>query len=357
MLMRWSAALFILLLSLTSLHAVDWTTSDGKVYKDVIVFQVADDGVTINYTGGTAKIPYYNLPLEIQKLYGHDPETLAAKAKAQAEDADTTQAAAEETRKRLEEQMKRQALDKEQVKALADARASLRAKAEVPLTRQTEIGNKAKYPGAEYSYDRVTDISYLDSPSASTPSLNETKTPTGERTSVIMRVETFGTQPQHPDKILFNILSVNSVWKLTGEREIFFLVDKTSMPLKSEQIQETKFMSGTGQMVEWISVALTQDQARVISTGKNVRFSVGANDYAIDPAALPKFQRYLAVVEQLPAPSPVIVRQYQHMANTLPSIPTIISKICEYIIVGSFSILVLLGLAGVFLAAARFLKL
>ena len=76
--MRWLAVLFILLAGLLPLSADDWTTTDGTTYKDVTVVQVADDGLTITYTGGgPTKIPYYNLPLEVQKQYGHDPETLA----------------------------------------------------------------------------------------------------------------------------------------------------------------------------------------------------------------------------------------------------------------------------------------
>jgi hypothetical protein len=62
--------------------ADDLTSKDGRTYKDYKVQKSDDDGVTIQYTE-TVTIPYDNLPDDIQKKYGHDPNALSAEQAAE----------------------------------------------------------------------------------------------------------------------------------------------------------------------------------------------------------------------------------------------------------------------------------
>ncbi|MEI9999996.1 MAG: hypothetical protein WDO13_12980 [Verrucomicrobiota bacterium] len=68
-----------MLASLLPLSAEDWTTADGKTYKNVTVLGQEDDGVRITYDGGVGKIPYYELPVDIQKRFSQDIDSMAAK--------------------------------------------------------------------------------------------------------------------------------------------------------------------------------------------------------------------------------------------------------------------------------------
>ena len=97
--MRWPWVACLLLASLLPLLAEDWTTEDGKTYKNVTVVGQEDDGVRITYDGGVGKIPYYELPVDIQKRFGQDIESLAEKKRAvdrAIEDAVRSAAAAEQ---------------------------------------------------------------------------------------------------------------------------------------------------------------------------------------------------------------------------------------------------------------------
>ncbi len=80
--MRWLWIACLLLASLLPVSAEDWTTEDGHTYRNVTVLGQEDDGVRITYNGGVGKIPYYELPVEIQKRFGQDIDSLAAKKQA-----------------------------------------------------------------------------------------------------------------------------------------------------------------------------------------------------------------------------------------------------------------------------------
>jgi hypothetical protein len=75
------ALLFLALIS-SGLRAEDWTTSDGKTYKDVHVVKVEADAVTILHHDGGALVPLAKLPAALQQRFGYDPD----KARAAAED-------------------------------------------------------------------------------------------------------------------------------------------------------------------------------------------------------------------------------------------------------------------------------
>lgn len=53
-------------------------TTRGREYADVTVTKVEPDGLRISHESGTAKIPFAELPVHIQKKYGYDPAAAAA---------------------------------------------------------------------------------------------------------------------------------------------------------------------------------------------------------------------------------------------------------------------------------------
>lgn len=56
------------------LLADDLTTVSGKTYTNARVFSVEPDGITVMHEAGAAKVPFTDLPQEIQIKYGYDPQ-------------------------------------------------------------------------------------------------------------------------------------------------------------------------------------------------------------------------------------------------------------------------------------------
>jgi hypothetical protein len=75
----------VLFITSTSLHAEDWTTTDGKVYKDVKVVKTEPDAVTITDHDGGALIPLTKLSPDLQKRFNYDPVKAKAAADARTE--------------------------------------------------------------------------------------------------------------------------------------------------------------------------------------------------------------------------------------------------------------------------------
>ena len=53
--------------------SADITTLDGKTHKDAGVTLVEADGVHISFREGVVKVPFDQLPQELQRQYGYDP--------------------------------------------------------------------------------------------------------------------------------------------------------------------------------------------------------------------------------------------------------------------------------------------
>ena len=92
----WSSILALFICQVLA-RAEDWTTTDGKTYKDVTVVKIEDDAVTILDSDGGALVPLDKLPPNLQQKFHYDPAKakLAAaqrelndKASAQAESAE-----------------------------------------------------------------------------------------------------------------------------------------------------------------------------------------------------------------------------------------------------------------------------
>ena len=98
----WKAGLAIIAaLSASLALADDFKMINGKEYKNATVSRVESDGIMIKFHGGIAKIFFVELPPEIQKQYGYDPEAAIQKkaALANAVMADTRRAAGLMSRK------------------------------------------------------------------------------------------------------------------------------------------------------------------------------------------------------------------------------------------------------------------
>jgi hypothetical protein len=103
-------------LSASLAQAEDFKTINGKEYKNATVSRVEADGIVIKFHGGIAKIFFVELPNEVQRRFGHDPDKIGAEkaaARAAEEKRINEQKAAERERaereKGLEADMKQSA--------------------------------------------------------------------------------------------------------------------------------------------------------------------------------------------------------------------------------------------------------
>jgi hypothetical protein len=76
------ALAFLLIFFSNCALAEDWTTADGKVYREVKVIRVEPDAITILYKDGGALIPLQKLSPTLQRRFSYDP--IKAKAAAEA---------------------------------------------------------------------------------------------------------------------------------------------------------------------------------------------------------------------------------------------------------------------------------
>jgi hypothetical protein len=110
---HWETTLAILVALFASIAlAEDFKTTDGKEYKNAKVNRVEPDGIVITHSSGVAKIPFTELPRDVQQRFGYD----AAKIEAQSGGA----RGAEE--KRIEDQ---RAVERERAEKGQSARANL----------------------------------------------------------------------------------------------------------------------------------------------------------------------------------------------------------------------------------------
>ena len=70
---HWKTALSIFALSASLAHAEDIRTTKGKEYKNATVSRVEPDGIVIKFQGGIVKLPFTELPSDVQKKYEYNP--------------------------------------------------------------------------------------------------------------------------------------------------------------------------------------------------------------------------------------------------------------------------------------------
>lgn len=372
--MRWLGVLLIVLATALPVLAEDWTTADGKTYKNVTVIALEDDGVRVTYTGGAGKLPYYELSLELQKRFGQDIDSLEAKRKAAEKalaDATRNAEAAAAAQKKQQDETAAMQLQKNQ-QAGNTAPPSAQPSAPVqpvqpaavtpPPAPPVQVAEKEPYPGSKFRYEESLDLCYLDSPAVEIVPVLLEATPgappsPGQNASLALRIATEGRKPEAPDRFEVTFRSASGVKKPAGASSIKFLVDGTYIPVSEMADNEGDNSSGAGQLVQTAVFYLSPEQARSIFHGNKVNFSLGSNDYRIDPPGIALFRKYFDDVDHLPPASTNVMRAFHRFLVQLPSIITIISTVCEYIVLGSFGILAAASIAAFVLGVSRFMKM
>src|SRR4029453_15732557 len=69
---------FLILCVVSVVLADDFKTIDGKKYKNPTVSRVEPDGIVITFSGGIVKLPFVELPPDVQTKYGYDSKAAAA---------------------------------------------------------------------------------------------------------------------------------------------------------------------------------------------------------------------------------------------------------------------------------------
>jgi hypothetical protein len=92
--------ILLILLSITLLHAEDWTTTTGKIFHSVSVVKVMPTSVIITSTEGTAIVHLADLPAALQKKFGYDPVALATADNQRAKDVAAIEALAKQKKAR-----------------------------------------------------------------------------------------------------------------------------------------------------------------------------------------------------------------------------------------------------------------
>jgi len=82
--------------------AKDWATTDGKTYRGVKVLKYDALTVSILYADGGASVPLEKLPVDLQKKFGYDPVQAQAMEKKQADEAVAAAKAKAEAQKKKE---------------------------------------------------------------------------------------------------------------------------------------------------------------------------------------------------------------------------------------------------------------
>jgi hypothetical protein len=230
-----------------------------------------------------------------------------------------------------------------------------------PSAPPAQVENKNPYPGSKFSYNEGLDVCYLDSfavgvlPVLPGAALATPNSP-GQGT-LTLRITTDGHKPEAPDQIEATFLSASDIKNVASDRKIQFLVDGAYIPVSEIVSDNGDSSSGAGQSVRSVAFNLSPEQASSIFRGKNVNFSVGSNNYRIDQTGISTFRKYFDDVDRLPPASTSFIRTYHRFLVRLPSIITIISTVCEYIILGSFTILIAASFAAFALGITRFMKM
>lgn len=412
--------------------AEDWTTADGKVYKNVVVVAQEDDGVRITYDGGVGKIPYYELSLDLQKRFGEDYDTLMSKR------SEAEKALDDATRKADAAAAKQKELDDAAAAAAAAAAQQNNAQsnpssgdaaqsggnggsgstampggstpsgsessapsggtaqsgsaaqpgrpgqpkgAPTPgATAQAKPGSPAGphsagvakpgapgaaqpdgyvnlFPGSSLNYDEVQDVCYLDSPTVDVELIvldASQAPPAGQSATLKLRTITEGRKPETPDRVEGTFYSgPGEAHKIPKNPKIKFLVDGTYIAANEPTPDDAAPSSDTNLVIFY----LAPEKVKAIFLGQKVNFSVGPNEYRINDEALDTFRKYVEDVQHLPPASTDVVRAYHRFIARLPSIVTLISTVCEYIILGSFTILLAASIAAFIMGLTRFIKM
>jgi beta-glucanase (GH16 family) len=105
----------------TNVWAEDWTTSDGKTYRQITVLKVEDDAVTILDSDGGALVPLALLPADLQQRFHYDPDKAKLAAARRQADSDASAKAIAQEKKNEEALQKTTAVANPPVITIAQA--------------------------------------------------------------------------------------------------------------------------------------------------------------------------------------------------------------------------------------------
>jgi hypothetical protein len=218
------------------------------------------------------------------------------------------------------------------------------------------------YPNSKFQYDENADISYLDSPSIEVAPISLDASPAsapalGQNPTLYLRIMTEGHRAEAPDEVEGVFVSAAALKQLPNDHQVKFLVDGdyvvTKPPIEASDAEATP----DAQAANRVEFFLTPEQMKTILLGHKVNFSVGSYDYVIDDNGIATFRAFLGDVNHLPPASANLIRAYHRFLNRLPSIITMISTTCEYIILGAFAVVVVGSIAAFVMGLTRFIKM
>ena len=438
--MRWLGALLIIVASTISVQAEDWTTADGKTYKNVVVIGQEGDGVRVTYEGGVGKLPYYELDDDTLRKLGQDPAALAIKraafVKAQAEAAlqakQDAAIAAEQKRKEAEAAALNAAQNgttpapQNATPGQSPAPGQNPAPAQNPMPGQNPSApqnstattqnpptpgqpqnptpapgqnqapnqtsnpsespqpnfvpptnprpapapssadtassavpdeQQTEYPNSKFQYDDNSDTNYLESNVVEIQPMSPDAAAAvaGQSTTLHFRITTEGHRAESPDEVEGFFYSSAALKKLATDRKVKFLVDGAFIPTEAQV--DSADADPDPLRTNQVAFFLSPEQTRVILSGKKVNVTVGGYDYRIDDPATASLHGFMADITKLPPASTNYMKAFHHFVNRLPSIISVISSTCEYIILGAFGIVVVASIAAFVMGLTRFIKM
>src|SRR5438876_3627262 len=94
---------FLILCFTSAAFAEDFTTVNGKEYKDATVTRVDPDGIVVKTKSGITKVYFIELPKEVQERFHYDSEKAASYSAEQATNYTAYQKQQDETRRQQAE--------------------------------------------------------------------------------------------------------------------------------------------------------------------------------------------------------------------------------------------------------------
>jgi hypothetical protein len=220
-------------------------------------------------------------------------------------------------------------------------------------------GKQLQLTVANYMYNATLDVCYLDSPAIDVypDPAPKTSSATGQGSSLTLRIVTDGRTPQAPDRFEVTFLSVGGDGGDIGQRPIVFNTDDSQVLIDESAKKDSGTLPGGGQAVQYVSFYLEPSQAHQIAGAKAVAFNVGISHYRLDERGHTTLRSYLSDADNLAPASSSFVRSFYKMLARIPSFFAIISTVCEYVILGSFALLVAASIAAFILGVSRFIKM
>jgi len=210
---------------------------------------------------------------------------------------------------------------------------------------------------ANYSYNDSLDACYLDSPPIDVYVGGGTKYPPGQGSSLTLRIVTDGRTPQSPDRFEVTLVAVGGGNSDLAAAEIDFNTSTGTFTVADTDRKDSGSLPGGAQTMRYASFYLSAAEVRQFVNSKDPTFTVGADVYHLDDRSVAILHNYMADVDTLQPATSSLIRSLYKMLARIPSFFTIISTICEYVILGSFALLVAASIAAFILGITRFIKM